>query len=317
MRKLFIIIFTFFVSQNAIGQYSPKNPPLKSYSPWSVGLALKSSFEDITTYLALQENYKFDYSPKFSFEVELFVEKRNNNNWYLSAGVNYHQLSLEYDYKIPIYFYQSPLPNSDGNLLNEYDIVVNNSFERIKMTALAKYTLFDDGNDYENGEELDFRIRSVNRIAYIGIPMSIKKEFGYNRLRFTAKVGMEPAYLTQSKIDYDYYHQSGMSIEGKRDNYKYRGEEYLRVELKEINIQDQINYLQDFQLNGFFTIGLIHSYKYHSFFLDTEYKRSLTSFSHRNKTSYLQSIGLRTGIIKRFAGSRVIDRSRKRPQFNW
>ena len=317
MDRLFIIFIFFFFSLNSFGQYSRKNPPLKSYSPWSVGFAIKTSFEDITTYRALQDNYEFNYDPKFSLEAEIFVEKRTNNKWYFSYGVNYHQLSLEYDYKIPIHFSKTNNLNSDNPILNEYDLRLNNSFERIDMTAVAAFTLFHDGNDYEDGEALDFRIRSVNKIAYIGIPISIKKELGVGRLRFTTKVGMEPAYLIKSKIDYNYYHQSGMYIEGKRENYKYRGEESLRVELKELDIKSQINYLQDFQVNGFLTIGLIHSYKYHSFFLDTEYKRSLSSFSHRNKSSYLQSIGFRTGILKRFAGSRVIDRSRKRPQFNW
>lgn len=317
MRRLLFIIFILLFSLNSFGQYSRKNPPLKSYSPWSVGLAVKSSFEDITTYRALQDDYEFNYDPKFSLEVELFVEKRTNNKWYFSYGINYHQLSLEYDYKIPIHFSKSNSPNSDGSILNEYDLLLNNTFEKIDMTAQAEFTLFNDGNDYEDGEALDFRIRSVNKIVYIGIPVSIKKEFGNGRLRFTTKVGMETAYLIKSKIDYNYYHQSGMHIEGKRENYKYRGEESARVELKEMNIKNQINYLQDFQVNGFITFGLIHSYKYHSFFLDTAYKRSLSSFSHRNKTSYLQSIGLRTGIIKRFAGSNTINMSKKRPQFNW
>lgn len=319
MKKLIICLVAILYCQISIGQYSPKNPPPKSYyfSDWSVGLSIKSSFENITTYRALQDSYEFHYQPKFSLELELFVEKRMDNNWFLTIGVNYHKLSMEYDYKIPIHFTNSSTPNSDGKIINEYDLKLNNSFERIEMTALAEYTFFHDGNDYVDQEQLDFRIRSVNRIAYLGIPLSIKKEFGYRKLRFTSKGGLELAALINSKIDYDYYHQSGMYIEGDRENYKYRGEESVRVELKELNIENQLSYLQLFQLNGFISIGFVHSHKYHTFFMDCEYKRSLTSFSQKNKTSYLQSIGLRSGFIKRFAGSRLIDRSRRQPKFNW
>lgn len=317
MRKLLITSFLISIFNFCFGQFSSKNPPLKSYSPWSIGLAVKSSFEDITTDRALQDSYDFNYNPKFSFELELFAEKRMNNNWYLNFGINYHQLSLEYDYKIPIFFDKTGLIDSENIVHNKYEMVLNNSFERLELSAIAEYTLFNDGNDYKNGAQLDFRVRSVNRIAYIGIPVSLKKEFGNRRLRFTTKVGIEPAGLIKSKIDYNYYHQSGMHIEGSKENYKYRGEEFSRVELKELDIKNQISYLQIFQVNGFLNIGFIHSYKYHSFFMESEFKRSLTSFSQRNTTSYLQSLGFRTGVIKRFAASKVIDMSKRRPKFNW
>ena len=174
MRKLIIILIHLFLINSAIGQRDLEDAPFKSYSKWSAGFGVKSSFEDITTYKALQTNYQFGYDPKFSLEIEFFGERRLLNNWYLLIGINYHHLSLEYDYEVPVTFDHSFPPNQDGVVINNYPLDLDNSFERIQLVAETEFFTYEDGNDYEDGDSLNFRISSVNKLSFIGIPMQMK-----------------------------------------------------------------------------------------------------------------------------------------------
>jgi len=331
VKKLVIIIISLAFSFTSFGQMPlPQEPnstnrkPLpKAYyfSDWSLGFSIKSSVENILPNLVYSKAFKFNYEPKFSYEAEIFVERRLFNNWVWVSGINYHSVSFEYDHIFPIIFSKSNNPTVDGIFLNEYNLEIDNSFEEMNFRATAEYQMFEDEQDYEDQEELNFRVSSVNTIKYLGIPLAVKKEYGYQKLRFTAKGGIEPALIIKTKIDYERYHQSGFYAEGNRPNYKDNrigSEEMPRVKLKDIEMISQTNNLKNFQLNGFINIGLAHTYKYHTFFLEAEYKRGLFAFSQKNShTSYLNNYGFRTGFIKRFKENKRIDLTRPKQILRW
>lgn len=304
--------------------FSSKKPLPKAYyfSDWSIGLSLKSSAEIIFSNLDYSNSYEFNYKPKFSYEVELFIERKiSYNNWVWVSGINFHSISFEYDHQFPITFLKTGNPLNDGTFFNQYDLSIDNPFEQMNFIATAEYSMFDDEDDYQDNEELNFRVSSVNSIQYLGLPLAIKKEFGYQKLRFSAKGGIEPALMIQSKIDYNRYHQSGFHVEGNRPNYKsnrIESVEIPRVQLTNLEVISQTSNLRNFQLNGFVNIGLLHTYKYHTFFLEAEYKRSLSAFSQKKSdASYLNNFGFRTGFIKRFEESKVLDLTHPKKIFKW
>jgi len=309
---------------------SPKQPdsskvkPLpKAYyfSNWSLGLSIKSSVENILPNKVYSEDFEFNYQPKFSYEVELFIERKLDNRWDLVGGINFHSVSFEYDHIFSITFSKTSDYLVDGNYINQYDLTIDNSFEQMNFIATTEYTMFEDGNDYQDNEALNFRVSSVNTIKYLGVPLAIKKEFGTLKLRFSAKGGIEPAIIIKNNIDYERYHQSGYFIESDRANYKSNkigSPEIPRAEIINLERISQTNNLKNFQLNGFLNIGLLHTYRYHTFFLETEYKRGFISFSQEGSPNrFLNNYGFKTGFIKRFEESKVIDMARPKRFFSW
>lgn len=329
MRKLIIIIITLLLSANVFAQFAKPHAKSKfrkapartmHYSLWSVGLSLKSSAEFINPKTILTENSETYHKPKFSYEVELFIERKleNASNFILVTGFNFHSVSFEYDYQTPITFTEGGAINSEGQILNQFDLTINNPFERISLNATTAFTKYNDGNDYAEGDTLNFRMQSVNRATYFGIPIAMKKEFGYKVLKFTLKAGVEPAMLLKSEVDYNYYHNFGFSVRGDRDNYEYRGKEYERVELLEVEPTERVKNTENFQANAFLNVGFVHYYKYHTFFIEAEVKRGLLAFSSGSDYNpNLQSIGVKVGFIKRFTESGVIDMARPRKFFRW
>lgn len=332
MKKLIILITILILGIQLQAQISfpqPHTGRVKSkvkyalpkayyHSKWSLGLSLKSSIENIIPNLVYSDKFHFHLKPKFSYDVNLFIERRMENNWTWESGINFHGVSFEYDHQTPVYFDKNTTPNSDGKIRNEYHIELDNMMEKINISASARYTMFEDGNDYANGDELNFRTRSMYSIQYLGIPLSVKKGFGNRRLRFTTGFGIEPTILLKSKVDYEYYHQSGFAIEGNQPDFKHRLEEYPRVELENVSINSISKNLKDFQVNGFINLGFVHTYKWHSFFMEAEIKRGLTAFSKKSDfTSYLNSVGVKVGVIKRFEESKVIDMVNPRKLFRW
>lgn len=251
------------------------------------------------------------------------MERKFDNNWILLSGLNFRSVSFEFDHIFPITFSKSGNPLADGKFINEYDLTINNSFEEMNFKAFAEYTMFDDQADYQDNEELNFRVSSVNSIKFLGVPLAIKKEFGYQKLRFSAKGGIEPAIIIKTKIDYERYHQSGFNIEGDRPHYKSNNigsVEIPRVKVTDLEMISQSKNLKNFQIHGFINIGILHTFKYHTFFLEAEYKRGLTAFSQMNShtsKSYLINYGFRTGFIKRFKESKVIDMTRPNKILKW
>lgn len=144
--------------------------------------------------------------------------------------------------------------------------------------------------------------------------MAIKKEFGFKKLKFSMIGGIEPAIIIKKKIDYERYHQSGFYVEGDRPNYKSNrigSVEIPRVQLTNLEIVSQTNNLNNLQINDFVNVGLAHTYQYHTFFLEAEYKRGLAAFSRKERhTSYLNNYGFKTGFTKRFKERKVVDMAR-------
>lgn len=302
---------------------SKKNPLPKAYyfSDWSLGISLKASMENILPNFFSSEEYEFEYKPKFSYEFELFIERKLDDNWIWVSGINFHSVSIAYNHNFPITFDKANSSLIDGKFINQHDLTINNSFEHLKFIGTAEYTILVDENDYRDGEELNFRVSSVNTIKYLGIPLALKKEFGHRKLRFSFKGGIEPAMLIKTKMDYRKYHQSGFYVEGDRPDYKTNKIGSLpiqRAKLSDLEIVSQSSNLQKVQVNGFLNAGLLHTYKYHTFFLEAEFKRGITKLSQKNThTSYLFNYGFRTGFIKRFKENKVIDMVRPKQNFNW
>lgn len=332
MKKLNLIIIFLASCLIAFGQIpqpkkpnsSKKNPLPKAYyfSDWSLGISLKSSMENILPNFFHSEEFEFKYQSKFSYEVELFIERKLDDNWVWVSGVNLHSVSIEYNHLFPITFDKTNSALVDGKFINQYDLTINNSFERINFVGTAEYSILVDGNDYKDGEELNFRVSSVNSIKYLGIPLAIKKEFGYRKLRYSLKVGIEPAMIIKTKMDYKKYHQSGFYVEGDRPDYKTNnriGSVLIpRARLTNLEVISQTNNLNNLQVNGFVNVGILHTYKYHTFFLEAEFKRGLSRLSKKNThTSYLFNYGLRTGFIKRFKENKVIERALPKQKFKW
>jgi len=331
VKKLIIIIISlasclciFGQNPNSKTTDSSKRKPLpKAYyfSDWSLGLSAKSSVENILPNLVYSKAFEFNYQPKFSYEIEVFIERKLQDNWVWVSGINFHNISFEYNHIFPINFSKSSSPTADGNYINEYNLTIDNSFEEVNFLATAEYNMFEDQNDYEDGEALDFRVSSVNSIRYLGIPLAIKKVFGYQKLNFTAKGGIEPSLIIQTKINYEKYHQSGCYVEGHRPDFtdnRIGSPDIPRVTTTSIEMISQASNLKKFQLNGFINIGLSHTFKYHTFFLEAEYKRGFSAFSQKNNhTSYLNSYGFKTGFIKRFKESKLIDLTRPKQILRW
>ena len=114
MRKLTLIIIFIVSCLTVFGQMplpkkpniSKKNPLPKAYyfSDWSLGFSLKSSLENILPNFFSSEEYEFEYKPKFSYEVELFIERKLDDNWVWVSGVNFHSTSIAYNHNFPIIF---------------------------------------------------------------------------------------------------------------------------------------------------------------------------------------------------------------------
>lgn len=334
MRKLIIIIIYSALYFNVQAQHSASSntsqkeakkeklkdlaTPYYHYSTWSAGLSIKSSIENISPNLVYSKKSQYYTQPKFSYEIELFGERRLDNSWFLMTGLNYHGVSFEYDHQTPVLFSDSFEQSKDGALVNEYNLEINNTFESYNIKAKVEFNLFEDGNDYEDGEELNFRIRAVKSARYLGIPIALKKELGVSGLKISLKAGLEPAMLIHSEVDYNTYHQSGFAVEGDRENYKYRLDEFERVELLSLEFENHRKNLKNYVVSGLLNVGLAHSFKYHTFFLEGEWKRGLTNFSEQNDNyNFLQSFGIRTGFIKRFKESKVLNLARPKVIFNW
>ncbi|MFK7771459.1 MAG: hypothetical protein AB8F94_04935 [Saprospiraceae bacterium] len=331
MRKLTLIIILFTSCLTAFGQMplpkkpttSKKNPLPKAYyfSDWSLGLSFKSSLENILPNVFSSDEFEFEYKPKFSYEFELFIERRLDDNWVWVSGINYHSVSIEYNHNFPIIFDKKNSSSIDGKFINQYDFTINNSFEHLKFIGTAEYTIMVDENDYQDGEQLNFRVSSVNTIKYLGIPLALKKEFGHRKLRFSLKAGIEAAMMIKSKIDYNKYHQSGFHVEGRRPDYKSNRIGSIpiqRAKLSDLEIISQSNNLQKLQINGLVNVGLLHTYKYNTFFLEAEFKRGMSRLAQKDThTSYLFNYGLRTGFIKRFKESKIYNMPTPKQKFKW
>jgi hypothetical protein len=288
-------------------------------SDWSLGISVKYSVENILPNLVYSKAFKFNYQSKFPYKIELFIERKLENNWIWVSGVNYRSASFENNHIFSIFFDKAISSLVGENYINQYDLTINNSFEQINFIATAEYFMFDDENDYQDKEELNFRISSVNTIKYLGIPLAIKKEFGFKKLKFSMKGGIEPAIIIKKKIDYERYHQSSYFAEGNRPNYKSNkvgSVEIPRVQLTSLEIVSQTNNVKILQINAFVNVGLAHTYQYHTFFLEAEYKRGLSAFSRKETyTSYLNNYSFKTGFAKRFKERKVIDMVRLKDSF--
>lgn len=302
---------------------SKKNPLPKAYyfSDWSLGFSFKSSLENILPDFFSSEEFEFEYKPKFSYEVELFIERRLEDNWVWVSGINYHSVSIEYNHNFPITFDKTNSNLIDGKFINQHELTINNSFEHLKFIGTAEYTIMVDENDYRDGDELNFRVSSVNSIKYFGVPLALKREFGHKKLKMSIKAGIEPALMINSKMNYQKYHQSGFYVEGDRPDYKTNRIGSIpiqRAKLANLEIISQSNNLQKVQVNGFANIGLMHTFKYHTFFLEAEFKRGVTRLSQKNtNTSYLFSYGLKTGFIKRFKENNNNNMPTPKQNFKW
>lgn len=324
MKKLIYITILILPSVFCFGQRSKKSgainrkplPKAYYFSNWSLGFAIKSSNENIISNTANSDLYDTHYEPKFSYDAELFIERKLENGWILISGVNYHSTTFEFEHNFPITFTKTGSPIVDDNFINEYDLTFENAFECTNFKATVEYEMFENEDDYVDGESLEFKVASTNNLQFIGVPLALRKEFGHSKLKFSAKIGVEPAVLVKSNMDYSKYQQSGYRVEGDRPNYQSNrvgSEEMPRVTLTNIEIISTELNLNDFQLNSFLNIGLLHTFKYHTFFLEAEYKRGLVAFSETETgSSYFNSFGFKTGFIKRFKESKVIDMSRKR-----
>jgi len=331
-KTITTLLFCLFISSIFAQQSPNKNSQLKvesrskrkappkayHYSNWSVGLSLKSSVENISPHLVYSKILEFDAVPKFSYEIDVFVERKLRDRWVWVSGVNYRGISFELDQSQPVYFEKSNAVNTDGAIENNYEVEFDNAFEKLNVKANGSFWMLEDGEDYEDGEELNFRVRSVNRAQYVGIPLGIKKEVGQGWLRFTTKIGLEPALLVNSGTDYQEYHQLGFHLEGEREDLKKRGVVYPRMRMSNLEIMSTESNLKFFQLNGFFNMGLAHTYKYHTFILEAEWKRGFKAFSQKeDHTSYLQSLGVKVGFIKRFKESKILDLTQPKKIFRW
>lgn len=302
---------------------SKKNPLPKAYyfSDWSLGVSFKSSLENILPNYFSTDDFDFEYKPKFSYEIELFIERKLDDNWVWVSGINYHSVSIEYNHNFPIIFDKKNSALLDGKFINQYDLTINNSYEHLKFVGTAEYTILVDENDYDDGDELNFRVSSVNNIKYLGIPLALKKEFGHRKLRFSIKAGIEAAMLLKSKIDYNRYHQSGFHVEGDRPDFKPNRIGSIpiqRVKLSDLEIISQSNNLQKVQVNTLVNVGLMHTNKYNTFFLEAEFKRGITRLSQKNtNNSFLVSYGLRTGFIKRFKENKINNMPTPKQNFKW
>ncbi len=331
MKKLTLFIILIAFSIHAAGQMPlPKKPNTSRYSglpkayyfsDWSLGLSIKSSLENIQPDFVATSEYKFEYKPKFSYEIELFTERKLIDKWIFVGGINFHKVSIAYKQNFPIIFNKNNNSSVGNKFTNQHELTINNTFEQLKFIGTVEYTILADENDYQDGDELNLGVSSVNTINYFGVPIALKKEIGYGKLRLSLKAGIEPAVVVKSKNNYQKYHQPGFYVEGSRPDFETNRIGSIpiqRAKLSDLEIIFQANNLRAVQLNGFFNIGLLHTYKYYTFLLEAEFKRGALKLSQNNiHSSHLYSLGFKTGFIKRFKENKVIDLSRRKFRFKW
>ena len=172
MKKIAILITLFYWTNMGFAQ---KDADL--ISPYSIEFAMipnHASNTSIQTYPYLSENFRLTYNSNLLFNYHI------NNNLMIQSGIQYKYLRINVrdNFQFKDYSLETSLVDSEGRPLTPYYFDMNTSFGDFQFLSYILTDRLEDGDDFEEGDEIKFSVAFRENLSFLGIPFYVNYSIG-------------------------------------------------------------------------------------------------------------------------------------------
>ncbi len=245
------------------------------------------------------ENINESENIRYSYIFNSLLSYKANSRISISSGISFRNLIFEYKNRASVLYSLNASNADDFYILNEHDVIFNNSFTTYQVQAQTTSLILNDEKDYIDGESFYLFLAGRQNLKFIGLPVNstliIKSG---KRSNLIANIGFEGLYL----FDFELNINSGQTRQyGIHSSSKYyrntNGVVKRRMTVTNSNLA--VNNV-DKKFNLLFTIGLGASFnaskKFESKFL-INYSRSLIALPNSSiEKVYLSNFEFQIGL---------------------
>ncbi len=195
MKKIVILItllywFNIGFAQKDVGLISP-------FSLEFAIIPVHASNTSIQTYTLLSENFRLTYNSNLLFNYH------SNNNWMIQSGIQYKYLRINVrdNFQFKDYTLDTEFVDDEGRPLTPYYFDMNSSFGDFQFLSYVLTDRLEDGDDFEEGDEIKFSVGFRENLTFLGIPFYVNYSFGNKKTRFTLKAGLAYHHLIGKKMN--------------------------------------------------------------------------------------------------------------------
>lgn len=191
----------------------PGLSPVKVFNPnkgWYVSLALTPGFTTQKAHMMSRTGVP-GMRPVFASsatvntltnDIWLKTGTRFANGWGIETGLGYRRSETEATHLARFRFSERKLPSSaidPGNYDFNYDLDAYGGSAAVSLRVAQT----DNTITVQDNEVLGLEINSRQKVEMIRLPVLLTKQWGTNKLRFNAKIGMVANYIFSNEITID------------------------------------------------------------------------------------------------------------------
>lgn len=187
MKKIAILITLTCWINLCIGQ---------DYSLEFAIIPTRASNASIMTYTLLSEEFQLTYNTNLLFNYH------PNDHWLIQSGIQYKFLRIDIadNFQFKEYTLETNFVDGEGRPLTPYNFNINSSFGDFQFMSFVLTDRLEDGDDFEEGDEIKFSALMQQNLSFLGIPLYVNYRFGNKKTRFTLKAGLAYHHLVGKKF---------------------------------------------------------------------------------------------------------------------
>ena len=195
MKKIAILITLFCWANFSFAQHDAD-----LISPFSLEFAVIPNHASNTssqTYEFLSEDFRLTFNSNLLFNYHI------NNNLMIQSGIQYKyiRMNVRDNFQFKEYSLDTEFVDEEGRPLTPYYFDLNSSFGDFQLLAYVLTDRLEDGDDFEEGDEIKFSALFRENLSFLGIPFYVNYSFGNRKTRFTLKAGLAYHHLVGKKMN--------------------------------------------------------------------------------------------------------------------
>ncbi len=229
-----------------------------------------------------------------SFDLTAVAGAYFKEHWYTEVGFSYANVRSNS-------ITENILPTLLDEKSNTYFLSLDNSLLQLELKlriAVDESQCLEPS--WTNGDDLRLEFRTVNVIQSFGIPLTIGRVFGKNKLQYFMELNWQPSIYFRKKMLH-LGRRRGLGLIAANPKSHCDGRNRTRHRRLSIEVaQEEVHYhLKDFRLDGKISAGIIHRYKNNYFKMGLFYGESISPFSKVQEQVYFaQMVGFKIGFRK-------------------
>lgn len=198
MRNTLIIYFIFFVSNSSFSQTEIENDISKFKLEFNV-----ANHYTYTSHKYFENELKGEYS-RFSLSISSLISYEISDKISVSTGLSFRYIVFLLRGENRQVFNLNEENNDEFYIFNNYDTKFEGSFSTYSVLAKTRSIVFNDNDDYTDGEDFKLFLTGRQAAKFIGIPVqSTIKIFETDRWDIIGTIGVEGLILYDVALNID------------------------------------------------------------------------------------------------------------------